>query len=243
MSMYYESKRRSVVKTISWRFFATLDTTLIVFILTGELLLAVSVSGIEIVTKLMLYFFHERSWNKINFGRRTIQPFVLWFTGLSGAGKSTLAELATDYLKKKGLQVQQLDGDKIREIFPNTGFSRIERDRHVRRVGYLASMLEHNNVIVVAALISPYEETRQQVRELCRNFVEVYVDTPLDVCEERDPKKLYQRARAGEIQHFTGIDDPYEPPPQPEVRVRTEGMSVDQSFEEIRRTIDKLLTV
>lgn len=237
--MYYESKRRSVIKTISWRFFATLDTTLIVFILTGKLLLAVSVSGIEIVTKIALYFFHERAWNKINFGRRTIQPFVLWFTGLPGAGKSTLAARTTEYLRKKGLQVQQLDGDKIRAIFPDTGFTREERDRHIQRVGYLASMLEQNNVIVIAALISPYEATRRAVRGLCRNFVEVYVDTPLTVCEERDPKHLYRRARAGEIDHFTGIDDPYEIPRDPEFRINTENKSVEESFQDIKKFLSK----
>lgn len=241
--MYYESKRRSVVKTISWRFLATLTTALIVYLFTGELILAVSVGSIEVIAKIVLYFFHERAWNKIKYGRRTIQPFVLWFTGLSGAGKSTLAARAAEYLTKKGLQVQQLDGDKIREIFPNTGFSREERDRHVRRVGYLASMLEKNNVIVIAALISPYEQARQDIRKLCRNFVEVYVDTPLEVCEDRDPKLLYKKARAGEIAHFTGVDDPYEAPQHPDIQVKTEGLSVDDSFEMIRKAIEKQLTV
>ncbi len=243
ITMHFESKRRSVVKTISWRVLATLDTTLIVFLLTGKILLAVSVSGIEVVTKIVLYFFHERAWNKIRYGRRTIQPFVLWFTGLPGAGKSTLATRSTEYLRNKGLQVQQLDGDKIREIFPNTGFSREERDRHVRRVGHLAAMLEHNNVIVVAALISPYDETRRQVRGLCRNFIEVFVDTPLEVCEDRDPKKLYQKARAGEIKDFTGIDDPYEVPEDAEIRVPTENLSVESSFEIIRKSLDKQLSI
>lgn len=241
--MHYESKRRSVVKTISWRVLATLTTAIIVFIFTGELILALSIGSIEVVAKIILYFFHERAWNKIRFGRRTIQPFVLWFTGLSGAGKSTLAAKATDYLKKRGLQVQQLDGDRIREIFPNTGFSREDRDRHVRRVGYLASMLEHNNVIVIAALISPYTETRQEVREMCQNFIEVHVDTPLEVCEDRDPKNLYKKARAGEIQHFTGIDDPYEPPPMADVKVATEDLSVDASFAIVRKAIDKQLAM
>ncbi len=238
MSMYFESKRRSVVKTISWRTLATLTTAIIVYILTGELLLAVSVGSIEVIAKIVLYFFHERTWNKIKFGRRMIQPCVIWFTGLSGAGKSTLAEKTYQYLIKRGLRVEQLDGDKVRSIFPNTGFSKEDRNVHIKRIGYLASLLEKNNVIVIAAFISPYEETRHYVRHMCTHFLEIFVDAPLETCERRDPKGLYKKARSDEIKNFTGVDDPYEKPKNPELRVQTNEQSVEESFDKIKILID-----
>jgi len=156
--------------------------------------------------------------------------FVLWFTGLSGAGKSTLADKMYDYLKQKRLRVERLDGDIVRSIFPDTGFSREERDKHIKKVGYLASILERNGVIVIASFISPYREARGFVRNLCDNFIEIHVKAPLSTCEQRDVKGLYKKARAGEIQHFTGIDDPYEPPENPEIVVDTDKVSVEESF-------------
>jgi adenylylsulfate kinase len=139
-------------------------------------------------------------------------PSVLWFTGLSGAGKSTIACEVYDRLLGAGVRVEYLDGDIIRGMLPATGYSRRERDEHVRRVGLLASRLEHHGVVVICALISPYEESRAWVRQLCRRFFEIHVATPLDECERRDVKGLYKRARRGEIANFTGIDDLYEEP-------------------------------
>ena len=183
--MYFESKRRSFIKTMSWRTLATLTTAIIVYILTAELVLAISVGSIEVIAKIFLYFFHERAWNKIKFGRRMIQPCVIWFTGLPGSGKSTLAEKTYQYLIERGLNVEQLDGEKVRTIFPNTGFLKEDRKGHVERVGHLASLLEKNNVIVVAAFISPYEESRGFVRNQCKHFLEIFVDAPLETCEQR----------------------------------------------------------
>jgi adenylylsulfate kinase len=161
------------------------------------------------------------------FRRRPSRPVVLWLTGLSGAGKSTISAYVSGELRRRGLPVEQLDGDSIRHIFPNTGFSKPERDAHIRRVGYLASKLEEHGVLVVVSLVSPYRESRDFVRGLCRNFVEVYLATPLAECERRDVKGLYAKARRGEIRNFTGIDDPYEPPVAPELVVDTSGLSVE----------------
>jgi adenylylsulfate kinase len=161
-------------------------------------------------------------------GRRP-DPAVLWFTGLSGAGKSTIAQEVCQRLSAVCAPVEYLDGDTIRDIFPNTGFSRAERDAHVRRVGFLASRLEHHGIIVVCALISPYRESRASVRRLCRRFVEIYVSTPLHECERRDVKGLYERARRGEITSFTGLDDPYEAPVDPELQIDTTAMSLSEA--------------
>jgi adenylylsulfate kinase len=166
------------------------------------------------------------------------EPAVLWFTGLSGAGKTTIAREVHDRLVAAGAKVEYLDGDVIRSVFPQTGFTRPERDAHVRRVGFLASRLEHHGVFVICALISPYAESRAYVRSLCRRFVEIHVATPLHECERRDVKGLYQRARRGEITNFTGIDDTYEPPPTPELRIDTTAMSAPEAADLIMTALE-----
>ncbi len=167
---------------------------------------------------------------------REFAPAVIWFTGLSGSGKSTIAAVVFQELERRGLRVERLDGDSVRDIFP-TGFTRPERDAHVRRVGFLASRLERHGVFVVASLISPYAESRGFVRQLCRNFIEVYVDTPLEECERRDVKGLYGKARRGAIQNFTGLDDPYEPPAAAEVVLDTRVLS---PVEAAARVVDEI---
>jgi adenylylsulfate kinase len=158
---------------------------------------------------------------------------VLWFTGLSGSGKSTIAARVQQELVRQGMEVEYIDGDSLREVFPNTGFTRAEREEHLRRTGYMASRLAAHGVTVVASLVSPYRESREFIRRLCRDFVEIYVATPLEECERRDVKGLYARARRGEIRNFTGIDDPYEPPEHPELTLDTLALSVDQCVDRV----------
>ncbi len=158
--------------------------------------------------------------------------FVLWFTGLSGAGKTTLARSVISVLEGK-TPVEHLDGDVIREKFPGTGFTEEERKKHIQRVGFIAHLLEKNNVAVVVSLISPFRETRDDIRAMCTNFIEIHLSTNLSVCESRDVKGLYKKARNGEIKHFTGIDSPYEPPLNPELIINTEINSIEDSTAEI----------
>jgi adenylylsulfate kinase len=158
---------------------------------------------------------------------------VLWFTGLSGSGKSTIAVRVYDELVRRGIDVQYIDGDSLRDVFPNTGFTRAEREEHLRRTGYMASRLAAHGVTVVGSFVSPYRESRDFIRRLCSNFLEIYVATPLEECERRDVKGLYARARRGEIKNFTGIDDPYEPPEKPELTLDTLLLSVDESVTKI----------
>ncbi len=170
-------------------------------------------------------------------------PFVLWFTGLSGSGKSTLADKIAAELSEKGYDIERLDGDTLRGVFPSTGFSQKDRDEHIQRVGFMAGLLEKHGVIVVASFISPYRQARDFVRKRCRNFIEIYVKASLATCEARDVKGLYQKARAGQIREFTGIDDPYEEPIRPELVIETDHESVEASVRKIDEYIQRFLGI
>ena len=158
----------------------------------------------------------------------------LWFTGLSGAGKSTIANLVVEELSARRRRVELLDGDEVREhLSKGLGFSKADRDENIRRIGWVASVLARNGVVAVTAAISPYVSVRNEVRGRIENFVEIYVATPLEECEARDVKGLYAKARTGEIPEFTGVSDPYEPPPYPELVLQTTGKTPDQSAADV----------
>ena len=164
------------------------------------------------------------------------QGFCVWFTGLSGAGKSTTAEILTELLLEHGRQVTLLDGDVVRtHLSQGLGFSKQDRDTNIRRIGFVASELVRHGAVTICAAVSPYRATRNDVRNMtgADRFIEVFVDTPLEICEGRDTKGIYAKARRGEIEHFTGIDDPYEVPLTPEITVST----VSQTAEENARRI------
>lgn len=154
--------------------------------------------------------------------------FVLWFTGLPGSGKTTLAEIVGKVIRERGMPVEILDGDEIRtNLSKGLGFSREDRDSNIRRIGYVARLLARNGVCAITAAISPYRETRDEIRRsVCAegraDFVEVYLECSLTALIERDVKGLYRKALAGEIKNFTGISDPYEPPVSPEAAIRTD---------------------
>jgi adenylyl-sulfate kinase len=160
--------------------------------------------------------------------------FVLWLTGLSGAGKSTVAAKLGPALAERGHRVELLDGDEVRtNLCQGLGFSRADRDTNIARIGYVAGKLAKHGVAVLVAAISPYQQARDRVRASVDHFVEVYVAAPVATCAERDPKGLYAKALAGEITHFTGVSDPYEPPPDPELVLHTEAETVDDSVHQV----------
>jgi adenylyl-sulfate kinase len=160
--------------------------------------------------------------------------FVLWLTGLSGAGKSTVAAKLAPTLAEHGHRVELLDGDEVRQnLCQGLGFSRADRDTNIARIGYVAGKLAKHGVAVLVAAISPYRQARDQVRAQVEVFVEVHVAAPLATCAERDPKGLYAKALAGQIKHFTGVSDPYQPPLHPEITLHTETQSVDESVHQV----------
>lgn len=156
--------------------------------------------------------------------------FTLWLTGLSGSGKTTVALLLEEQLKARGLKIERLDGDIVRQsLTRDLGFSKEDRDKNIERVTFVAKLLSRNGVGVIASFISPYQATRDMIRRETTNFIEVFVDAPLEVCAERDVKGMYAKAFAGEIENFTGVSDPYEAPANPEVHLRTDQETVEES--------------
>ena len=169
------------------------------------------------------------------------EGFTLWFTGLSGAGKSTISTLVKQELLRRGHRVELLDGDVVRtNLSKGLGFSKEDRDENVRRIGFVSQLLSRNGVAAIAAVISPYRAIRDELRTRIDNFVEVYVECPLDTLIERDVKGLYRRALAGEIANFTGVSDPYEPPHNPDVVVRTSEETPEQSVATIMARLEAL---
>jgi adenylylsulfate kinase len=159
---------------------------------------------------------------------------TIWLTGLSGAGKTTITQALEQKLLAEGYDIEVLDGDVVRtNLTKGLGFSKADRDENIRRIGFVANLLTRHGVIVLVSAISPYREIREEVKQKIGNFVEVFVNAPLNVCEERDVKGLYQQARKGEIKGFTGIDDPYEAPLNPEVECRTDLEELEESMAKV----------
>jgi adenylylsulfate kinase len=174
----------------------------------------------------------------VEYGARDGRGFTLWFTGLSGAGKTTISEIVEKELRDRFSKVEVLDGDIVRtNLSKGLGFSREDRNINVLRIGFVANLLTRNGVAVIVSAISPYKEARDQVRRRIIDFVEVFVDVPLEVAAERDVKGLYKKAFAGEIEQFTGVSDPYEPPAAPDLILKTDEETPEESA---RKVIEKL---
>lgn len=166
---------------------------------------------------------------------------TVWFTGLSGAGKTTISQAIAQRLKAAGCKFEVLDGDIVRtNLTKGLGFSKEDRDENIRRIGFVSQLLTRNGVIVLVSAISPYRAVREEVRKKIGDFAEVYVNAPVEECEKRDVKGLYERARAGEIKGFTGIDDPYEAPTDPEIECRTDIEDLEESVEKVMSKLVEL---
>ncbi len=177
-----------------------------------------------------------------NVNGRYGRGFTLWFTGLSGAGKTTISEIVEKELRGRFGRVEVLDGDIVRtNLSKGLGFSREDRDTNILRIGFVADLLTRNGVGVIVSAISPFKEARDQVRRsIGEDFIEVYVDAPIEVCAERDVKGLYKKALAGEIPQFTGVSDPYEPPAAPELHIKTNEEEPHQSARRVLLKLEEL---
>jgi len=167
------------------------------------------------------------------------EGFVLWFTGLPCSGKTTVADTVAEKLKGKGMKVERLDGDIVRKsLTRDLGFSKEDRDKNIERVTFVAKLLSRNGVAVLPAFVSPYIGARDNARKETTNFIEVYVKCSVEECEKRDIKGMYQKARQGIIKEFTGVNDPYEEPPNPEIIVETDKETVEESAGKVMQYLE-----
>lgn len=244
------SRQRHLAKTITWRIIGTMDTVLVAWLISGNPMTGFKIGATEVITKMVLYYFHERIWYKVNFGlerrkekpakniisqefkidrenREALlgqRPLLIWFTGLSGSGKSTMANLLEAELHARGFKTYILDGDNVRRgLCKDLTFTEEDRIENIRRIGEVSRLFMDAGLIVLSSFVSPFQNDRERVRQLVGSdrFVEVFVDCPLEICEKRDVKGLYKMARRGEVNNFTGIDSPYENPTNPDIVLKT----------------------
>ena len=237
--MYKDTNKRSIVKGISWRVVATTTTILIVYLFFERLDLAIAAGVLETIAKVGLYWAHERAWFKIRWGRKKIEPFNLWFTGLPLSGKTTIANAVYKELEKLDIPLERVDSKDIRELVPDIGFTREDRNRHMHRIGHLIKTLQNNSISTVASFVSPYRESRKAIRELVKNNIIVYIKADIETCKKRDYKGVYEKALSGEIQNFTGVNDIYEEPQNADIIIDSEKMSIEESTKIIVKYIKK----
>ena len=237
--MYKETNIRSIAKGISWRFVATGTTMIIVYVFFGNVELAIAAGLLETVAKIALYWGHEKVWQRIRWGRKKIEPFNIWFTGLPLSGKTTIADKVYEKLCKLDIPIERIDSKDIRELIPDIGYTREERNRHLKRVAHLIQTLQKNSISTVCSFVSPYKESRKMVRKMVKNNVVVYVKADIETCKKRDYKGVYAKALKGELKNFTGISDVYEEPKHAEIVIDTEKISADEAAEIIVKYIKK----
>lgn len=230
-------KKQYLFKAVVYRIYSSVITFLISFLLTGNMVVSLSISLIDSLVKIFSYYAFDEIWYRIT--GFNVSPAVVFLTGLSGSGKTTIAQKVIEKLRKKGFAPVLLDGDEIRDAIKLTGFDEESRKRHNLNVGYMAKILESQGKIVIVSLISPYDDIRKQIRGMCNKFIEVHVATDITVCIERDHKGIYQKAISGEIKDFTGISAPYYPPQNPELLLDTASMTTEACAAEIINLLKK----
>lgn len=237
--MYRETNIRTIAKGFSWRFFATTTTVIIVYLFFGRLDLAIAAGILETVSKVFLYYVHDKVWQRVRWGKKRIEPFNLWFTGLPLSGKTTIADLVYQKLQKLDIPLERIDSKDIRDVIPDIGYSREDRNRHMHRIGHLIKTLQNNSISTIASFVSPYRESRKAIREMVKNNVVVYVKADIETCQTRDYKGVYAKALNGELQNFSGINDVYEEPQHAEIIIDTEITSPEEAAETIIRYLKK----
>lgn len=236
-----DTMKRSFLKALSWRFIAALLLAAITYVITDDLravtYITIAYHGIQVV----LYYAHERFWGMIKWGKTS--GLFIQMTGMSGAGKSTLAAEVAKRLRKRGVQVEVLDGDEYRSsLCSDLGFSREDRNTNIRRLGFVSKVLARNNVVSIIAAINPYRDVREELEKAHGNVKTVYVECDIDTLKARDTKGLYHRAmlpddHPNKVYNFTGISDPFEAPTAPDLRLQTH----IKPQEECARNLEKFI--
>ncbi len=237
--MFRETNLRYIAKGVSWRFVATTTTIVIVYIFFGRLDLAIVAGLIETILKIVLYWLHEKIWQRVRWGKERIEPFNIWLTGLPLSGKTTIGDLVYKKLQKYQIPIERLDSKDIRELIPSLGYGREDRYRHMIRVGHLIKTLQKNSISIVASFVSPYEESREIIKRMTKNSVIVYIKADIKSCQKRDYKGVYKKALSGELKNFSGVNDIYEEPKNANIVIDTNILSPEEASDIIVNYIKK----
>ena len=238
-----DSVKRSIAKSFSWRMLGFILLSLVTYIVTDSLYQMTIVAVFYHLIQLCLFWFHERAWNSVLWGKTS--GICIQMTGMSGAGKTALAKTASSVLRKKGYKVEVIDGDEYREnLCKDLGFSKEDRNTNIRRLGFVGRVFARNNVICIMSAINPYENIRKELKSASDNVKLVYIKCDLDTLIKRDPKGLYKRAlledgHKDKIYNFTGISDPYEEPENPDLVIETNNEDIDESLNKFIKFILK----
>ena len=227
------AKWTSFFRISSWLIINFITTYFISKKLSIDDQFAFNFSATQATITLPLLFALEFIFKKLSLQKKKLTPSVIWLTGRPCSGKTTIAKEVTQKLAHLGYAVEHLDGDSVRNYFPETAFTEEARNAHIRRMGFLAKKLSEQGVFVVASFVSPYQEGREEVRKLCSRFFEIYVSTPLETCEKRDVKGHYAKARRNELENFTGISAPYQIPTHPELILNTDEIEIEACVKRI----------
>jgi len=232
-----DSTKRTLSKAISWKTSGFLILSALAYIITGSLKDTSIIAAVYHIIMLIFYYFHEKIWNRILWGKTS--GLFIQMTGLSGSGKTTIAKEVEIRLKKRGLKVEIIDGDEYREgICSDLTFSREDRNTNIRRLGFVGKVLARNNVVVIMSTINPYDNIRKELKEIHRART-IFIDCPIEKCIERDVKGLYKKAISGEIKNFTGISDPFETPKNADLVIKTDKLNIKKSVELLEKFILK----
>jgi len=231
--MYIETSRRSLVKGITWRFLATSTTILIVYLFFGRLDLALAAGVLETTAKIFLYYLHERGWQKIQFGKKRVEPFNLWIIGLPLSGKKVLADKVFERLEGQlHIPLERIENREIRQILPEIGYQRDDRLMHIKRIGYLIKKLQRHSVSTIASFVSPYEASREAVKNMTENYVEVFVDMPADLYEERKKSGYVETIDEEQLMDLERVRHEYDRPSNPDIVIK-EDESIDDAVDRI----------
>jgi len=238
-----DSKKRSLIKAVSWKSMGFIILTLITYAITGSLKQTGFVAIVYHLSMLLLFVLHERIWNKTQWGKTT--GLFIQMTGMSGAGKTTIAQAVGKRLRKQGIKVEIIDGDEYREnLCKDLGFSREDRETNIKRLSFVGKVLGRNNVVCIMSAINPYETTRESVKETIPSSKLVYIKCDLEELKRRDTKGLYKRALLPDgdpdkVHNFTGISDPFDDPASPDLQITTDNTTQEESIKQLEKFILK----
>ena len=238
--MYVETNKRSLIKGVSWRLLATTTTIIIVYIFFGRLDLAIMAGALETVAKIFLYYIHERGWNKIDYGKKRIEPFNLWIIGLPLSGKKVLADKVYEQLLALKIPLERIESREVRKLLPEIGYEKDDRILHIKRVGFLIKKLQRHSVSTVCSFVSPYQEARDAVKEMTENYVEVYIDSDPEQYKTIQEAGFIESVDQNQLEDLNRISQDYDQPSNPKIIIKPDE-NLDDAVERIVDYVKKNL--